>query len=294
MKPDNASRADCRVSVLVFTFNEEANLNHCLCSLDWCDDVVVVDSFSTDGTIKICEGRDIRAVQNLFTGFGDQRNWALNEIPLKHDWILILDADERVPQDLAAELNRLAETSRDHIAAYRLKRRFYLWGRWLRYSSLYPTWVVRFVRRGRVRYVNRGHSETQKIGGDIVAANGYLIDENHKDLEAWFRRQSRYSQQEAIFEINSEDSAVSWMGLISTDPLGRRAVFKRFASRLPFRGALYFLYCYLIRLGFLDGKNGFVFCRMKAVYQSMIAINKYDLRKKCSAGENRCGRDVER
>lgn len=283
MTVDNPTETDCPVSILIFTLNEESNLHHCLDSLDWCDDIVVVDSFSTDETIEICRRRKIRLVQHAFAGFGSQRNWALHEIPLSHEWVLILDADERVPRDLAVELNRLAETSPDHIGAYRLKRRFFLWGRWLRYSSLYPTWVVRFLRRSRVRYVNRGHSETQEVQGVIGEIKGYLIDENHKTLETWFERQSRYSQQEAKFEIDNEDAAVSWSELISTDPLRRRVVFKQIAGRLPFRGFLYFLYCYFIRLGFLDGKDGFMFCRMKAVYQSMIAINKYDHRKKRSA-----------
>jgi hypothetical protein len=219
-------------------------------------------------------------VQHTFSGFGSQRNWALSEVSLAHEWVLILDADERVPAELAAELNRLAESSSDRVGAYRLKRRFYLWGRWLRFSSLYPTWVVRFVRRSKVRYVNQGHSETQIVDGELGEIEGYLIDENHKCLQAWFERQSRYSCQEANFEIEGESSADDWSDLISRDPQRRRAVLKRIASRLPFRGSLYFLYCYFFCLGFLDGKDGFVFCRMKALYQSMIAVNKYDLKKK--------------
>jgi len=131
--------------------------------------------------------------------------------------------------------------------------------------------------------VNQGHSETQEVKGDIGGIRGYLIDENHKNLETWFERQSRYAHQEAKFEIDNEDVAVSWSDLISPEPLRRRVVFKQIAGRLPFRGFLFFLYCYFIRLGFLDGNDGFMFCRMKAVYQSMIAINKYDLRKKRNA-----------
>ncbi len=277
---DSPTKADCSLSALIFTLNEGPNLHRCLDSLEWCDDIVVVDSFSTDETIELCKRRNIEVVQHTFSGFGAQRNWALTEIHLNHEWILILDADERVPRDLAVELDRLAKTSPNRIGAYRLKRRFYLWGKWLRFSSLYPTWVVRFVRRGRVRYVNRGHSETQAVEGDLGEIKGYLIDENHKSLEAWFERQSRYSRQEAKFEIEFEDSTGSWLDLVSADPLRRRAFLKRIASQLPLRGFLYFVYCYFLRLGFLDGKDGFVFCQMKALYQSMIAANKYDLKKK--------------
>ncbi len=279
MAIDSPAKADCSVSTLIFTLNEGPNLHHCLDSLEWCDDIVVVDSYSTDETIELCRRRNIQSVQHTFSGFGSQRNWALSEIPLAHEWVLILDADERVPTELALELNRLAQTSPDCIGAYRLKRRFHLWGKWLRFSSLYPTWVVRFVRRPKVRYVNQGHSETQTVDGDLGQIEGYLIDENHKDLHAWFERQSRYSRQEADFEIEGENARDNWSDLVSRDPLRRRTVVKRIASQLPFRGTLYFMYCYILRLGFLDGRDGYVFCRMKALYQSMIAINKYDLKK---------------
>lgn len=279
MAIDSPAKADCSVSTLIFTLNEGPNLHHCLDSLEWCDDIVVVDSYSTDETIELCRRRNIQSVQHTFSGFGSQRNWALSEIPLAHEWVLILDADERVPTELALELNRLAQTSPDCIGAYRLKRRFHLWGKWLRFSSLYPTWVVRFVRRPKVRYMNLGHSETQTVDGDLGQIEGYLIDENHKDLHAWFERQSRYSRQEADFEIEGENARDNWSDLVSRDPLRRRTVVKRIASQLPFRGTLYFMYCYIFRLGFLDGRDGYVFCRMKALYQSMIAINKYDLKK---------------
>src|SRR5262245_54356024 len=112
------------VSCLVYTLNEEANLPHCLASLGWCDDVVVVDSFSTDSTEAIARAAGARFMPHRFTGFGDQRNWSLEHIPLKHPWALVLDADERVPPELAAELaGRLAAVP-DDVAAFRLRRRF--------------------------------------------------------------------------------------------------------------------------------------------------------------------------
>lgn len=271
-------RTQCAVSVLIFTLDEELNLEHCLNSLTWSDDVVVVDSFSTDGTLGICAAYGIRTVQHAFSGFGDQRNWALQTLDLKHEWVLLLDADEKVTPELAEELNELARTSPEHVAAYRIKRRFHMWGRWLRYSSLYPTWVVRFVRRGRVRFANRGHAETQEVDGDSKEINGYLIDENHKSLEAWFERQSRYARQEALFELESEAAPHHFLDVVSADPMRRRASLKRIASRLPFRNILYFVYCYVLRLGFLDGADGLRFCRMKAMYQSMIVTHKQDIK----------------
>jgi len=267
------------ISVLIFTLNEELNLPACLDSLDWCEDVVVIDSFSTDRTLDICQRYHVRYFQNEFTGFGDQRNYALENVDLKHDWILILDADERVAPMLAAELTRLAESAPLEVGAYRIRRRFYLWGKWLRYSSLYPTWVVRFVHRDKVRYMNRGHSETECVQGETREICADLIDENHKNLDAWFERQYHYACKEAEFELKSQSRPLHLSCLFSDNPMLRRATLKRIASALPFRGMLYFLYCYFIRLGFLDGRDGFTFCRMKAMYQNTIALKKHELKK---------------
>ena len=268
------------ISVLIFTLNEEQNLTACLDSLEWCDDKFVIDSFSTDGTRHICEGRGVPFVEHAFEGFGLQRNWALQTLDLKYDWVLILDADERVPAELALELDRLATANASHMGAYRIKRRFYFWGRWLRYSSLYPSWVVRFVCRHRVEYLNRGHGETQKISGEVGEVQSYLVDENRKGLDEWLARQVRYAHKEAEYELDREGPSWSIFSLFRLDPLQRRAALKRAAGALPCRELFYFLYCYVFRRGFLDGRDGFMFCRMKAVYQSMIAIEKYDIRKR--------------
>jgi len=265
------------VSCLVYTLNEEVNLAHCLDSLGWCDDVVVIDSFSTDRTESIALAGGARFVQHEFTGFGDQRNWSLAEVALKHPWALILDADERVPAGLVADMAARLESAPPDVAAFRLRRRFHLWGKWLRYSSLYPTWVIRLVRVGRVRYVNRGHAETQVVDGRIDSLKEDLIDENRKGLEDWWARQNRYSTQEAVYEL-SQNGARLWH-LFSADPLRRRESFKAVARNLPARPLWYFLYAFFLRLGFLDGLDGFRFCTMKAAYQLMVVCKKRELRR---------------
>lgn len=272
-------RSDSWVSAIIFTLNEERNLPSCLNSLDWCDDIFVVDSHSTDATREICETRKVPFVQHAFEGFGSQRNWALRELPLRYDWVLILDADERVPPELAEELMEISRSKPLQIGAYRLRRRFYMWGKWLRYSSLYPNWVVRFVHREKVKYINRGHSETQEVIGKVGAARGFLIDENLKELSAWFERQVGYARKDAEYELESTLALSTMKMFFNRDPLLRRGALKTLASSLPFRGFLYFFYSYVIRLGFLDGKSGYVFCRMKAMYQVMIEANRYDLQK---------------
>jgi glycosyltransferase involved in cell wall biosynthesis len=271
---------------MIFTLNEEIHLPSCLDALDWCSDVIVVDSFSTDGTEALCRERGVRFFRNRFEGFGSQRNWALDNTQPRHSWVLILDADERVTPELAQELKAIAEADVAGVGAYRVRRRFYMWGRWLRYSSLYPTWVVRFIHRDRVRYIDRGHAETQDVEGEIRDLAHDLIDENLKGIDDWFERQNRYSRKDAEFELEGEKAGLNFGDLFSGDPLYRRAALKRLAWRLPVRGLVYFIYSYVWRRGFLDGRDGFVFCRMRAMYQTEVAIKKYDIRRKRTTGNS--------
>lgn len=276
----SAREAPGGVSAMIFTRDEALNLPHCLDSLRWCDDVIVVDSFSTDETQEIARRFGARVFQHAFTGFGDQRNWALDHTAPRHPWVLILDADERVPSELAGELRAIAAQDPPSVGAYRLRRRFYMWGRWLRYSSLYPTWVVRFIRAGRVRYENRGHAETQTVDGAIGDLAHDLIDENHKGIDEWFERQNRYSSRDAEYELQSRPAGPGWADLFSGDALRRRAALKRAAAALPARGLIYFLYSFVWRGGFLDGKEGLMFCRMRALYQSQVAIKAFDIERR--------------
>ena len=272
------------VSVMIFTLNEEIHLPSCLAALDWCDDVIVVDSFSTDRTREICELSGSRFFEHAFEGFGSQRNWALDHTKPKYDWVLILDADERVPPGLAGELGRIAREDPAGVGAYRVRRRFHMWGRWLRYSSLYPTWVVRFIRTDRVRYLNRGHAETQQVQGALLDLEQDLIDENLKGVDEWFERQNRYSRKDAEYELGQAEGPPKLGALFASEPLVRRAAMKRLAWRMPGRPLVFFLYNYLWRRGFLDGKEGFMFGYMKSLYYAMVQIKKFDARKEGGKG----------
>ncbi len=268
-----------RVSVLIFTLNEERNLPSCLDSVQWADDVVVIDSYSSDRTLDICRERGIRTQQHAFEGFGSQRNWALEHAGIENPWVLILDADERVTPELAQEIEEKTANDDQGVAAYVVKRRFHLWGKWLKYSSLYPTWVVRLVRRGKVRYVDRGHAESQEIIGATGVLDNDLVDENCKGLDAWFERQNRYSTKEAEFEIARSTGLSQSPGATTIDLDRRRQYLKRIAYKLPGRALWYFVYSYLWRRGFLDGREGFMYCMMRSIYQGMIEIKKYDRAK---------------
>ncbi|MGH7806799.1 MAG: glycosyltransferase family 2 protein, partial [Thermodesulfobacteriota bacterium] len=268
------------ISVMIFTLNEEIHLLSCLASVEWSDDVIVIDSFSTDRTKEICREKGVRFFQNKFTGFGAQRNWALENTNPKYDWALILDADERVPVELANEIGGVLRSPLEGVGAFRIKRCFYMWGRWLRHSSLYPNWVVRLIHKNRVRYVDRGHAESQEVKGRILELKHDLIDENLKGIEEWFERQNRYSTKEAEYELKERSKgSFKVVNLFARDPLVCRAALKQLAWRTPGRPLWYFLYSYFWRLGFLDGMDGLVFCSMKVAYQCMVSVKKYNLHR---------------
>ena len=271
------------VTAMIFTLNEEIHLPSCLASLAWCDDVIVVDSYSTDRTEELCRSAGARFFQRAFDGFGKQRTWAIRNTMPRHDWILVLDADERVPPELARELAYAARMPDKGVGAWRLRRRFFMFGRWLRFSGLYPTWVVRLVHKDRVHYVNRGHAETQEVDGPVRQLRNDLIDENLKGLGEWFERQNRYSTEDARYELSLESRPLQMLEVLASDPLMRRAALKRVAAALPGRPLVYFIYAYVLRGGFLEGTHGLMYCTMRAMYQAMVVMKKYELRGKAGA-----------
>lgn len=267
------------ISVAIFTYNEEINLPYCLESLGECDDIVVVDSFSSDRTCEIARQKTARVFQHIFTGFGDQRMWALENISFNYPWVLILDADERVTPELWQEMKERILTADEDVGAFSLKRRFFWEGVWLQYANLYPSWIVRLVQKDKVTFFNRGHAETQKVNGKIEFLVNDLIDENYKGLNAWRERQWKYAEQEAQYEVTSINQ-LKFFDLWDADPFKRRTAWKTVASKLPFRSLSYFAYSYFIRSGWKDGLIGFRFCIEKARFQQHISrlIRKINLK----------------
>jgi len=275
------------ISIVVFTLNEEVNLPRCLESVRECDDVIVVDSFSSDRTCEIARSAGARVFQHGFTGFGDQRMWALETIEFRHPWILILDADEQVTPPLWKEMVRRVTSCSTETAAFRLKRRFYWEGCQLRRANLYPSWVVRLVRKGRVRFINRGHAETQEVNGVVEALEEDLIDENRKGLQVWRERQRLYAEQEARYEA-SLNCGLNPSDLSSSDPLVRRHALRTVARRLPARGLFYFVYAYFLQAGWVDGWTGLRFCWEKACFQQQVQRTARRLRAMARERQSQC------
>ena len=273
------------ISVLILTLNEEINLAECLDSCAWCDDVVVFDSFSTDRTAQIASVQGARFVQRRFDNYAAQRNAALTEIRFNHPWVLMVDADERVPPSLAEEMQRAVAIADAETVMFRMRRQDFFLGRWLRRSSGYPTWFGRLVRVGRVR-VEREVNEEYIADGRIAHLQNHLMHYPfNKGVAYWFERHNRYSSMEALAKLQSRGSRLSGKALFSVDPIERRRAIKQLAYRLPMRPSIAFLYLYVLRLGFLDGRAGLAFSRMRASYELLIDLKVVELERRSKAAQ---------
>jgi glycosyltransferase involved in cell wall biosynthesis len=277
----SASRRAAPVAAIVLAFNEERNLPDCLESLaDWVDELYVVDSGSTDRTAVIARSYGARVFEHPFEHYGAQRNWALDALPLTSPWVLNVDADERVTPELRDSIVAAVAEDPSDVTGFMMSRRTVFMGRWIRHGGHYPAWHLRLFRRGRGRCEDRLYDQHFYCDGPTRKLRGDLIDENLKGIDEWFERQGRYARKEAEHELAEEGRVrFRWADLTARDPLVRRAAVKRLAWRAPGRPLLYFFYGYVVRRGFLDGRDGLVFSLMKAVYQAMIVIKKYDAKR---------------
>jgi glycosyltransferase involved in cell wall biosynthesis len=268
-----------RVSVLLLTLNEERNLPSCLAAIRWCDDVVVVDSFSRDSTAEIAAAAGARVVQRAFTNFADQRNFALEKVEFRHDWVFHLDADEIVTPALAAEIEALPEAA--PFDAYRIAGRLMFADRWMRHAGMYPVYQVRLTRRGGFRFIQVGHGQREPEGWRIGSLReGYDHYAFSKGLDDWIERHHRYAADEAVLATQTTQTRLA--GLFSGDRVERRRTAKLLSYRLPFRPLLRFLYIYVLRLGFLDGRPGYRYAKLLAFYESLIDRKVRQLRDRRS------------
>jgi len=268
------------VSVLILTLNEETNLPACLESVSWSDDVVVLDSFSTDRTVEIAAAAGARVVQRKFDNWSSHQNWAVRNITFKHPWVYYSDADERVTPELAGELQSIAGDGQRNEVAYRVRFRNMFMGRHIKHASLYPTWVLRFFRPEKVRW-ERLVNPVAVVDGPQGRLEGHFDHYSfNKGLAQWFAKHNLYSSDEARELIRTLDRPVNWRGLLSGDPSERRMAMKSLAYRMPLRPALVFGYLYFFRLGLLDGRPGFTYCRLRAIFEYMVDLKVEEFRRR--------------
>jgi glycosyltransferase involved in cell wall biosynthesis len=268
------------ISVLILTRDEALNLRGCLESVAWCDDVVVLDSHSTDRTVEVALESGARVFRRRFDDFATQRNWAIDNIAFRHDWVFHLDADERFTPELLAACRRAV--SEDRRSAFLVPSKMMLWGRWLRHAAAYPIYQMRLMKVGEVRFVQHGHGQREGAAARGVGtlAGPYLHHSFSKGFTEWFERHNRYSTEEALQCLREvRNGRVHWADLVSRAPLARRRALKELSARLPMRPWLKFLYMYFVRMGCLDGAAGLTYCCLQAVYEYMICAKLEELRR---------------
>ncbi len=269
------------LSIIILTHNEEANLGFALASLrGLAAAIYVVDSFSTDGTVQIAEAAGCQVVQHAFVNQAEQLNWALDHLPVRTPWVMRLDADERLTPELVAELSRELPALPAEVVGLLVKRRVYFWGRWIRHGGYYPTWLLRLWRAGQARCEQRWMDEHMVVTGATQRLAHDIIDENHKGLSFWTDKHNRYADRE-VRDLLAV--AAGQAGAQPIDQAGRRRWLKeRLYARGPlfWRSFLYWLFRYVIRLGFLDGRPGLVFHFLQAFwYRLLVDAKLYELER---------------
>jgi glycosyltransferase involved in cell wall biosynthesis len=276
------------ISVLILTRNEEHDLPACLASVSWSDDIHVFDSESTDRTPEIARAAGAKVTTRHFDGYAAQRNAALSTLPFKHEWIFILDADERPTPQLSIEMQiAIAGQPPLSIAAYRIQRRDFLWGTWLRHAQISP-YYIRLMRRGRGRYV-REVNEALEVNGAIGTLGGML---DHypfsKGIAHWVNKHNVYSSMEAqlLFTGVAVEHA-SWItALFDRDYHRRSAARKAIFYRLPGRPFLKWMYMMFVRGAVLDGMAGWTYATLQTFYEYLIEVKRKEMifNRKTNAG----------
>jgi len=268
------------VSALILTLNEEINISDCLESLSWCDDVVVLDSNSTDSTRAIAAKWGARVETRSFDNWSAHQNWAVRNIEFRYPWVLYLDADERCSFELRDEVLKKAQP-RATEAAFRMRRKDIFMGRWLKHAQLYPTWFVRLFRPTKIRY-ERLVNPVAVVAGPVGEIDAHIMHYPFSHgVSHWIARHNRYSDLEAIeaARLRHDTSGVATHAgsLWSKDPNERRRALKDIFFRLPARPLLKFGYYYAWRRGFLDGRAGLTYATLQAIYEYMIACKGAEL-----------------
>ena len=252
------------ISVVILTYNSERTLANTLASAQRIsNDIHVVDSFSSDRTVEIAKGHGANVVTHHFANYAKQRNWAIENLPLACDWELHLDADEQLSEELIVDLARLENEAviSTEINGYHIARLVRFLGRPIKHGGMFPIWHMRLFRRGLGRCEQREYDQHFMVRGATGKTRGFLIDDIQMTLSEWIIRHNRWSDAEVSELSRTEPTSGLVASRLFGTPIERKRYLKRIYERCPAlsRAWLLFLYRYLIRGGFLDGREGAVF-----------------------------------
>lgn len=281
------------ISVVILTYNEEANIEACLNSIHgWVKDIFIIDSFSTDKTVSIASKYTSNIYKHEFTQYFEQLNWAFKELPISSEWIMRLDADEVITTELKEELFKVFSCLDLNVCGLYTKRKLIFMDKWIRYGGYYPIWLLRIFKKDSANCEKRFMDEhiILKKGACKYLKNAF-IDKNNKDLQWWIKKHNNYSSREAVDLLNIEYNFYKRTNFTPKDLLlqaPRKRILKESVYvRLPlfFRVFLYFLYRYFIRLGFLDGLRGLIWHFLQGFwYRFLVDAKIFMVKRKVKLG----------
>jgi glycosyltransferase involved in cell wall biosynthesis len=280
MKTMPVSKIDpATVAVVILTYNEELNIAQALDSVTgWANEIFILDSLSTDRTLEIARRYGCHIAQNRFENYAKQRNYALDRLPIRAEWVLFLDADEWLPDALKQEISIVIAVSPEENGFY-LNRRLIWMGRWIR-RGYYPSWILRLFRHGKGRCEDRAVNEHLIVDGKIGQLRNDFIHEDRKGVTEWIAKHNGYATREALELLNTR-SARGYLE-IKARLSGAQAERKRWLrykvwNRMPplIRPFFYFFYRYVLRGGFADGRPAFIFHFLHALWYRILIDVKY-------------------
>jgi glycosyltransferase involved in cell wall biosynthesis len=286
------------VSVLIPTLNEAVNILDCLESVRWADEIVVVDSGSTDETRELARSAGAQLVEFHWNRqLPKKKNWALEKFRWRNEWVLILDADERITRGLADEITE--ELAKPRADGYLINRRFMLLGKWIRHCGYSPSWNLRLFRHRLGRYeslplgdTRSGDNEVHEhviLAGHTRQLRNEMLHFAYPDIHSWVEKHNRYSDWEAAVDVSGSMAEFQ----VSGEPLRKKRRLKVWSRRLPFRPTLRFFYSYFLKQGFRDGYEGYVLCRLLATYEMLSVFKAREMRaynrELLRRGTERCG-----
>jgi glycosyltransferase involved in cell wall biosynthesis len=274
-------------SIFILTYNEELDIAACIESAQRCDgldDIIVVDSVSSDRTVEIASRYPVRVIQHPFESHGKQRTWMLDHIQTEYEWVYILEADERMTPELFDEC--LGAIAKSEFPAYYVAERVMFMGKWIRHSTQYPRYQLRLFHKDSVRFIDYGHTEREVVHGET----GYLKETYphytcSKGLTRWVEKHNRYSTDEAVETLHQlAEHQVNWRNLFfGRTEVERRRALKDLSLRLPLRVPLRFFYMYFILGGIFDGQAGLAWCVLQMFYEYLIVLKIWELKQELGA-----------
>lgn len=276
--PGSAVRGAAPVSVVLLTLDEEVNLPAALASCQgWCGNIHVVDSGSTNATVALATAAlgPANVHHHPFESFGKQRNWAIEHVPAKHDWIFHLDADERFTPALVAELHqRLVASPREaeSLDAFRCPHRMIMHGTWLRRSEGYPVYQVRLFHKRRMRFIDHGHGQREDPAAKLgTLTEPYLHEAYRRGIDDWVARHNVHSHKEAeaLLALERDGGAPGLLACLSRDRTHRRRALKHWSWKLPGRPWLRWFTILFLQGGVLDGPAAWRYAELMRLYDQM-------------------------